>query len=120
VLTGARKEIDKGTIVTGAALGSIELYERIPELPIEFRPASYTHAPETLSQLGSLVSINSAIEVDLAGQVGSEIRRGSYVGAIGGQVDFSCAAAITGARSIIAMRARSGSESTIKPALEGG
>ncbi len=120
VLTGARKEIDEGTIITGAALGSTELYERLADMPIEFRPASYTHAPATLSRLRSLVSINSAIEVDLTGQVGAEIRRGVLIGAVGGQVDFSRAAALTGARSIIAVRARSGAESTIKPVLEGG
>jgi acyl-CoA hydrolase len=120
VLTGARKEIDRGTIVTGAALGSAELYDRLPDLPIEFRPASYTHSPRTLSRLGSLVSINSAIEVDLTGQVGAELRRGVYIGAVGGQVDFSRAAALTGARSIITLRARSGPHSTIVPALDGG
>ncbi|MBB2502322.1 acetyl-CoA hydrolase/transferase family protein [Amycolatopsis echigonensis] len=120
VLTGARKEIDPGVIVTGAALGTAELYDRLPELPVEFRPASYTHAPSTLASLRSLVSINSAIEVDLTGQVGAEIARGAYLGAVGGQADFSRAAALTGARSIITVRARAGSHSTIVPALHGG
>ena len=120
VLTGVRKEIDPGVIVTGAALGGTELYDRIPELPVEFRAASYTHAPRTLSRLRRLVSINSAVEVDLTGQVGAEIRRGVYLGAVGGQADFSRAAALTGARSVIALRSRSGTESTIAPALHGG
>jgi acyl-CoA hydrolase len=119
VLTGARKEIDPGVVVTGAALGSAQLYDRLGDFPIQFRPASYTHAPAVLSQLGSLVSINSAIEVDLLGQVGAEIRRGVHIGAVGGQVDFSRAASLTGARSIIAVRSESGGESTIVPALHG-
>ncbi|MFF3380427.1 acetyl-CoA hydrolase/transferase family protein [Streptomyces sp. NPDC002680] len=119
VLTGARKEIDRGVIVTGAALGSTELYERLPELPVEFRPASYTHAPHVLSRLRTLVSVNSAIEVDLTGQVGAESRRGVHIGAVGGQVDFSRAAALTGARSVITVRARSGEHSTIVPRLHG-
>jgi acyl-CoA hydrolase len=119
VLTGARKEIDPGLVVTGAALGSAQLYDRLGDFPIEFRPASYTHAPAVLSQLRSLVSINSAIEVDLLGQVGAEIRRGVHIGAVGGQVDFSRAASLTGARSIIALRSESGGESTIVPALHG-
>lgn len=119
VLTGARKEIDPGLIVTGAALGSSELYERLGELPVEFRQASYTHSPATLSRLRSLVSINSAIEVDLTGQVCSERRRGDYIGAIGGQVDFSRAAALTGARSIITLRATSEEHSTIVPTPAG-
>jgi acyl-CoA hydrolase len=120
VATGARKEIDAGMIVTGAALGSTELYDRIPDLPVAFRPVSYTHAPETLSRLRRFVSINSAIEVDLTGQVGSEVRRGVYIGAVGGQVDFSRAASLTGARSIITVRSRSGDESTINPVLTQG
>ena len=43
-MTGSRKEIDPGLIVAGAALGSAELYDRVPEFPAEFLPASYTHA----------------------------------------------------------------------------
>ncbi|GAA3522539.1 acetyl-CoA hydrolase/transferase C-terminal domain-containing protein [Amycolatopsis ultiminotia] len=120
VLTGARKEIDRGIVVTGAALGTAGLYERLGEFPVEFRPASYTHSPAVLSRLRSLVSINSAIEVDLLGQVGAEIRRGVHIGAVGGQVDFSRAASLTGSRSIIALRSESGGESTISPALRGG
>jgi acyl-CoA hydrolase len=120
VVTGARKEIDQGVVVTGAALGSASLYDRLHEFPVEFRPASYTHAPSVLSQLRSLVSINSAIEVDLLGQVGAELRRGVHIGAVGGQVDFSRAASLTGARSIIALRSETAGESTISPGLRGG
>ncbi|MCW2759209.1 MAG: putative 4-hydroxybutyrate CoA-transferase [Nocardioidaceae bacterium] len=120
VITGARKEIDPGVVVTGAALGSAWLYERLADVPVEFRAASYTHAPAVLSQLRSLVSINSAIEVDLLGQVGAEVRRGVHIGAVGGQVDFSRAASLTGARSIIALRSTSAGESTIVPTLHGG
>jgi acyl-CoA hydrolase len=120
VVTGARKEIDRGLVVTGAALGSRALYDGLADHPIEFRPASYTHAPAVLSQLRSLVSINSAIEVDLLGQVGAELRRGVHIGAVGGQVDFSRAASLTGARSIIALRSEVAGESTINPTLRGG
>ncbi|MCW2867863.1 MAG: putative 4-hydroxybutyrate CoA-transferase [Marmoricola sp.] len=120
VLNGARKEIDPGLVITGAALGSTWLYDHLGDFPVEFRPASYTHAPEVLSRLRTLVSINSAIEVDLLGQVGAELRRGVHIGAVGGQVDFSRAASLTGARSIIALRSTSGEESTIVPTLRGG
>ncbi|MGW6199746.1 acetyl-CoA hydrolase/transferase family protein [Kribbella sp. NPDC055110] len=119
VVTGARKEIDPGVVVTGAALGSTQLYDALPHYPIEFRPASYTHAPAVLSQLRSLVSINSAIEVDLLGQVGAELRRGVHIGAVGGQVDFSRAASLTGARSVIALRSEIAEESTINARLRG-
>jgi acyl-CoA hydrolase len=120
VVTGKRKEIDTGLSVVGTALGSAELYKRAGDLPVRFLPTSYTHAPQVLSQLRSLVSVNFAVEVDLTGQVGAEVSRGVYVGAVGGQVDFARAAALTGKRSIIALRATSRGASTIKPALEGG
>ena len=120
VATGRHKEIDAGLIVAGTALGSAELYKRIPELPVRFLPTSYTHAPQVLSQLSSLVSINFAVEVDLYGQVGAEISGRVYVGAVGGQVDFTRAAALTGKRSIIALRSQFRDQSTIKARLDGG
>jgi acyl-CoA hydrolase len=120
VATGSRKEIDPGLIVAGTALGSAELYNRVSELPARFMPTSYTHSPRILSQLGSLVSVNFAVEVDLSGQVGAEVSGGVYVGAVGGSVDFARAAALTGKRSIIAVRATSRGQSTIKAALAGG
>jgi acyl-CoA hydrolase len=120
VVTGSRKEIDPGLIVAGTALGSVDLYHRVPELPAKFLPTSYTHSPQVLSRLHSLVSVNFAVEVDLTGQVGAEVSRGVYVGAVGGQVDFTRAAALTGKRSIIALRATSGGQSTIKSSLDGG
>ena len=119
-LTGARKEIDTGVVVTGTAIGSTQLYQGLDRMPVEFRPASYTHSPRVLAQLRSLVSINSAVEVDLTGQVGAEVRGGRYIGGIGGQADFSGAAARTGSRSIIALRSRSADGSTIVAALRGG
>lgn len=119
VLTGRFKEIDTGLLVTGMAIGSAELYARVGELPVRFRPAGYTHSPHVLSRLRRLVSINSAFEVDVTGQVGAEVAGGSYLGGIGGQADFSGAAARTGARSIIAVRSRAGEMSTIVPALRG-
>jgi acyl-CoA hydrolase len=120
VATGRCKEIDTGLAVVGTALGSAELYRRVADLPVRFLPTSYTHAPQVLSQLRSLVSVNFAVEVDLSGQIGAEVSRGVYVGAVGGQVDFARAAALTGKRSIIALRATSRGASTIKTALEGG
>jgi acyl-CoA hydrolase len=119
VITGRRKEIDEGLVVTGTAIGSADLYARLGEMPVEFRPASYTHSARVLARLGRLVSINSALEVDLTGQVGAEVARGRYLGGVGGQADFSGAAARTGARSIIALRSLAGGESTIVAALRG-
>ena len=120
VITGRRKEIDQGLAVTGIAIGSADLYARLDEMPVEFRPASYTHSARVLAQLSRLVAINSALQVDLTGQVGAEIVRGRYLGGVGGQADFSGAAARTGARSIIALRSRAGEKSTIVAALRDG
>jgi acyl-CoA hydrolase len=89
-------------------------------MPVAFRPASHTHAPAVLSRLAGLVAINSALEVDLTGQVGAEVAGGRYLGGVGGQADFSGAAARTGACSIIALRSTAGGASTIVPALRGG
>jgi len=120
VIDGSRKQIDRGVAVAGTALGSVALYKGIVGAPIDFRPASYTHAPAILSRLSSFVAINSAIEVDLTGQVGAEIRQGVHVGSVGGQADFSKAASLTGSRSIIALRSTWRGESTIKPELDSG
>ena len=119
VITGARKEIDRGVLVTGLAVGGSALYDRVPDMPVVLRPASYTHAPEVLARLRRLVSINSALEVDLTGQVGAESVHGRALGAVGGQADFSGAAARTGARSIIALRATVGGRSTVVAGLSG-
>jgi acyl-CoA hydrolase len=119
-VTGARKEIDQGLVITGAALGSSALYDKLARFPVEFRPASYTHDPGVLARLRSLVAVNSALEVDLRGQVGAELAGGVHVGAVGGQADFSRAASLTGARSVIALRSESPHGSRIVPALAGG
>ncbi|HEV7536639.1 MAG TPA: acetyl-CoA hydrolase/transferase C-terminal domain-containing protein [Acidimicrobiia bacterium] len=120
VLTGSRKEVDRGVAVTGAAFGSERLYTAVPGLPVEFRPASYTHAPDVLGRIRSLVAVNSAIEVDLTGQVGGELRDGRYIGTIGGQTDFSRAACHSGLRSVILLRATASGRSTIREALADG
>lgn len=119
VVTGARKEIDRGVTVTGAALGSKRLYECVGDFPVEFQPVSRTHATEVLARLRNFVAISSAIQVDLGGHVGAEIRNGVYVGAAGGQVDFARAASSTGARSIVALRSTHNGASTIVPDLGG-
>jgi len=124
VVTGARKEVDAGVAVAGTAFLSSAWMPALADLPVEFRATSRTHDPAVLARLGSLVSINSAIEVDLRGQVGAEQVGGRDVGAVGGQVDFSRSAAQYGRCSVIALRSsvtlRDGSTaSTIVPRLAG-
>jgi acyl-CoA hydrolase len=120
VVTGSRKQVDAGVSIAGTALGSSKLYGRVPDVPIQFCPTSYTHAPHVLAQLSTLVAVNFAIEVDLTGQVGAEMSRGTYLGAVGGQVDFARAASLTGKRSIVALRSTMRGRSSIKFELDEG
>jgi acyl-CoA hydrolase len=106
-VTNARKPADRGMTVTGAALGSGRLFEALNKhQEITFFPVSYTHAPGTLATVGRLVAINSAVEVDLTGQVNAEVVGGRRLGAVGGQVDFLRAAAAHGGKPIIALPAK--------------
>ena len=88
-LTHARKGRDVGVGVAGILMGGERLRHwahRNPQLML--RGTDYTHHPEVLASLNQLVAINSAIEVDLTGQVNAELAGGVYVGAVGGAVDF--------------------------------
>ncbi|MGH6745694.1 acetyl-CoA hydrolase/transferase family protein [Novosphingobium sp.] len=123
VLTNARKEIDRGVSINGALIGTRRLYDWAANNPaIRMTPTSYTHGTGTLSRLSRLVTINSALEVDLTGQVNAEQSGASYLGGTGGQVDFVRA----GARSpggaslmVLASTAKGGSLSKIVTALSG-
>lgn len=104
-ITNAYKGIDQGVSVTGGLFGSDKLnrFAHDNDL-IALRRASYTHSARTLSGLEQFHTINSAIEIDLSGQVNSELAGRRYVGAVGGQVDYVRGARLSqGGRSIIAM-----------------
>ncbi len=74
-------------------IGTKALFDFARDNPaIRLRSCEYTHNPEVLGRLKRFVAINSAVEVDLTGQVNSEIAKGGYVGAIGGAPDFIHAA----------------------------
>jgi len=121
-VTGERKAIDTGVHVTGMALGSADLLAWLAETPsVRFQGANYTHEVAVISQLANFVSINSALEVDLYGQVNAEYAGGRQLSGTGGSVDFMRAAAASkGGRSIVAMNAtaRGGSVSRIVPRVE--
>lgn len=118
------KPVDRGVSVTGVLFGSSRLYryaDRNPEIML--RPARYTHDPATLAHFKDFFAINSALEVDLTGQVNAETSASGYTGAVGGQPDFIRAAlASPDGRSIIALpsTARSNTVSRIVPRLTGG
>ena len=123
VITNARKEIDAGITINGALIGTRRLYDFAHRnAAIRMTPTSYTHDAAVLGKLSRLVTINSALEVDLTGQVNAEQTGAAYMGGTGGQVDFVRA----GARSpgghslmVLAATAKSGTISKIVPALSG-
>ena len=93
VVNNTRKPIDPGRSVGGLLLGSRKLFEFARENPaLWLRSVEHTHDPRVLAQLPNFVAINSAVEVDLTGQVNAELANGSYVGAVGGALDFVRAA----------------------------
>jgi acyl-CoA hydrolase len=123
VITNARKSIDVGVSVTGALIGTRRLYQFAHRNPrIAMRASSYTHNEGVLARLTRLVTINSAIEVDLTGQVNAEQSGTQYLGGTGGQVDYVRAGSRSpGGRSIIALPAtvKGGKISRITATLAG-
>jgi len=123
VITNARKEIDAGVSINGALIGTKRLYDWAHRnAAIRMTPTSYTHDAAVLGRISRLVTINSALEVDLTGQVNAEQSGSAYMGGTGGQVDFVRAGARSpGGRSIIALSAtaKAGTLSKIVPALSG-
>lgn len=104
-VTNAFKTLDRGLTTTGLLMGTARLYNFARHNALlNIQPFGYVHAHATLAQLDHFVAINSAIEVDLTGQVGAEVINGKYLGATGGQVDFMRGAQMAKyGRSIIAL-----------------
>ncbi|MCC6212260.1 MAG: acetyl-CoA hydrolase [Burkholderiales bacterium] len=81
-------------VVCGQLIGSKRLFEHARENPaITLRSSEHTHDPRVLGGIERFVAINSAVEVDLTGQINAEVAKGSYLGAVGGALDFMRAAA---------------------------
>ena len=86
-------ELGLARVDGGALMGTQRLFDWARENPaVRLRSSDYTHGAATLAKLERFVAINSAVEVDLTGQVNGEVARGSYVGAVGGALDFIRAA----------------------------
>jgi acetyl-CoA hydrolase len=85
----AHKGIDAGLAVTGLLYGTERLFGFVDDNPrVAVRRPTYTHGAAVHARIRRLFSINSALEVDLTGQVNAEAHGGRYVGLIGGQVEF--------------------------------
>ena len=107
VITGERKALDQGKIVASFVVGSRRLLDFIDDNPaVEMHPSDYTNNTLIIRQFEHMVSVNSAIQVDLTGQVCAE-SMGTYLySGVGGQMDFMRGAALAKrGRPIIALPA---------------
>jgi len=105
VITNEKKTLHQGKIVAGFIIGSHVLYAWVDDNPIvELHPTEYVNDPFVIAQNDKMVSINSAIEVDLTGQVCSDSIGPRLYSGVGGQVDFIYGASRSkGGKPIIAL-----------------
>lgn len=105
VITNKKKTLLQGKIVTSFVLGSRTLFEFIDNNPfMEFRPTQFTNDPFTIARNRKMVAINSALAIDLTGQVCSDSLGQKFYSGFGGQVDFIRGAARSeGGRPVIAL-----------------
>ncbi len=93
VINNARKSRDAGIAIAGLAMGGPKLHRFLHgNRSVQFRSVEYTHDAQVLASHDRLAAINSAVEVDLTGQINAEVAGGTYVGAVGGAIDFLRAA----------------------------
>ncbi len=104
-VTGAAKEINPGKIVTAFLMGSQRLYDFVDDNPmIEMRPVDYTNDTAVIRRFRRMVAINSAISIDLTGQVSADSIGTRFYSGVGGQMDFMRGAALAAeGRAIIAL-----------------
>jgi acyl-CoA hydrolase len=124
VVTGARKTLHPYKVVVGFGLGTRRLYDFVNENPMfEFHPNSYVNNPFVIARNDHMVGINSALEIDLTGQVCSDSVGQRFYSGFGGQLDFirGVARAKFG-KPVIALpaTARDGTVSRIVPMLNDG
>lgn len=121
VLTHARKTRDAGVGIGGVLMGGEALRRWAHRnAAFQLRETEYTHDAEVLAGSHKLAAINSAVEVDLTGQVNAEVAGGVYVGAVGGAVDFLRGAARSrGGLPIVALPSTAKGASRIVAQLNG-
>lgn len=124
IITNERKSLHPGKIILGFVLGTRRLYDFIDNNPIfEFHPSQHTNDPFIISRNDRMVAINSALEVDVTGQVCADSLGYSFYSGIGGQVDFIRGSARSkGGKPIIAFPATARDEmvSRIVPHVKEG
>jgi acyl-CoA hydrolase len=124
VINGERKNFKPRKVILGFVLGTRELFDFVDENPIfEFHPSAYTNDPWRIAQNHRMIAINSAIEIDLTGQVCAESIGPRFYSGFGGQLDFIRGAARSkGGKAIIALPSTAKGEtlSRIVPRLAHG
>lgn len=123
VITGEEKEIKTGKIVTCFAAGSQKLYDFVDDNPaVHFKEAAYTNDTSLISRNPKVTAINSAIEIDLTGQVCADTIGTRQFSGVGGQMDFIRGATISkGGKPIFAISSVTGKGvSKITPTLKQG
>lgn len=105
VVTGAQKHTDRGKVVASFAMGTKRLYDYVHNNPLfSFNPTEYVNDPFVIGQQHRMVAINTALEIDLTGQVCADSLGTKFYSGIGGQADFNRGAARSvGGRPIIAL-----------------
>jgi len=123
-VNGVRKEINCGKVVAAFLMGTQRLYDFVDDNPmIELRPVDYTNDTAVIRRFRRMVSINSAIEVDLTGQVVADSIGPRFYSGVGGQMDFVRGASLAPeGLAVIALpsTAASGTISRITPFLNEG
>ncbi|MDX1677925.1 GNAT family N-acetyltransferase [Arsukibacterium sp.] len=124
VINNRRKTFHPGKSVVSFCIGSKALYQFVDQNPhIGFYPSEYVNSPANIARNDKMVAINSAIEVDLTGQVVSDSIGHHFYSGIGGQVDFSRGASMSqGGKPVIALpsTAKNGTVSRIVPHIRQG
>jgi acyl-CoA hydrolase len=124
VITGERKNFKPRKVIVGFVLGSKRIFDFVDNNPIfEFHPTCYVNDPGLIARNDRMVAINSALQVDLTGQVCSDSIGNQFYSGIGGQVDFLRGASRSkGGKPIIAISstAKDGTISRITPMLSPG
>ncbi|MFN8633249.1 MAG: acetyl-CoA hydrolase/transferase C-terminal domain-containing protein [Chloroflexota bacterium] len=124
VITGARKNLHRGKIISSFVFGSKRVYSFVHNNPgVELHPIDYTNDTSIIRRHDRMVTINSAIEVDLTGQVCADSIGTRFYSGVGGQMDFMRGAALScGGKPIIALpsTARGRAVTRIVPILKEG
>ena len=122
VITGRRKTLHKGKIIVNFLMGTRGFYNWADDNPnIEMRTVDYTNNPYIIAQNKKMIAINSALEVDLLGQVCADTLGAKQFSGVGGQLDFVRGARLSeGGKAIIALPSSAKGTSRIVPTLKTG